>query len=206
MGLHHIDAALRRIVAIVQQLSSLVVRTRPALGKAGLGELIAGGIARFHRDFQLTAPVTVDNPAGELPLETNTEAFEEVLSKILINAWEAYDRPAGEPRPISVHTRVIERAGSGRFAEIRVDDEGHGLDAEIRHQIFEPFVSSKHTVGVGMGLTVARHALRNLGGEVSVADRAGGGASSVLRHPLERHAPLDDAEAEALARDPGTPV
>ena len=54
-----------------------------------------------------------------------------------------------------------------------------------------------------MGLTVARHALRNLGGEVSVVDGVNGGASSILRHPLERHAPLDDAEAEALARDPG---
>ena len=52
--------------------------------------------------------------------------------------------------------------------------------------MFEPFISSKHTVGVGMGLTVARHALRNLGGEVTMADRPGGGTVAVLMHPVER--------------------
>ena len=36
-----------------------------------------------------------------------------------------------------------------------------------------------------MGLTVARHALRNLGGEVIVVDRDGGGVSVVLTHPIE---------------------
>ena len=36
-----------------------------------------------------------------------------------------------------------------------------------------------------MGLTVARHALRNLGGEVTVLDREGGGASVFLTHPVE---------------------
>jgi C4-dicarboxylate-specific signal transduction histidine kinase len=52
--------------------------------------------------------------------------------------------------------------------------------------MFEPFISSKHTVGVGMGLTVARHALRNLGGEVTMTDRPGGGASAILMHPVEK--------------------
>ena len=36
-----------------------------------------------------------------------------------------------------------------------------------------------------MGLTVARHALRNLGGEVLVTDREGGGACVILTHPVE---------------------
>ena len=84
----------------------------------------------------------MENSLGELALETNTEVFEEVLSKILINAWEAYDRPEGEPRPITIHTRLLERPGEGKFAEIRVNDEGHGLDPEIRHQIFQTLRSS----------------------------------------------------------------
>jgi signal transduction histidine kinase len=37
-----------------------------------------------------------------------------------------------------------------------------------------------------MGLTVARHSMRNLGGEVTLADRPGGGAICTIRHPLER--------------------
>ncbi len=56
----------------------------------------------------------------------------------------------------------------------------------MRDTLFEPFVSTKETVGVGMGLTVARHALRNMGGEISLVDRAGGGVSAIVVHPLEK--------------------
>ena len=198
----HIDAALQRIVVIMRQLSSLVVRARPPLGPARLDQMIAGGVARFHRDYSLSAPVAVENPLAGQTMETNTEVLEEVLSKVLINAWEAYDLPADAPHPIEIRTRVIEPPGGGKFVEIRVDDRGRGVDPEIRDDVFEPFISSKHTVGVGMGLTVARHALRNLGGEVILMDRPGGGASAILRHPIERSAPLQDAEAGALARLP----
>jgi signal transduction histidine kinase len=52
--------------------------------------------------------------------------------------------------------------------------------------MFEPFISSKNTVGVGMGLTVARHSLRNMGGELTLEDRPGGGVIATLTHPIER--------------------
>jgi signal transduction histidine kinase len=35
-----------------------------------------------------------------------------------------------------------------------------------------------------MGLTVARHSLRNIGGDVSMEDRPGGGTIAVLLHPV----------------------
>jgi len=41
-------------------------------------------------------------------------------------------------------------------------------------------------VGVGMGLTVARHALRNMGGDVSMTDREGGGSVAILVHPISK--------------------
>ena len=61
-----------------------------------------------------------------------------------------------------------------------------GIDPEIRDNAFEPFTSTKHTVGVGMGLTVARHSMRNLGGEVTLLPLQGGGTVATIRHPLER--------------------
>jgi signal transduction histidine kinase len=84
-----------------------------------------------------------------------------------------------------VHTRIVDTAEEGRFIELRIDDQGRGIDPEVRDHMFEPFISTKHTVGVGMGLTIARHALRNLGGEAVVVDRPGGGSSAILTHPLE---------------------
>jgi C4-dicarboxylate-specific signal transduction histidine kinase len=184
-------------VGLVRQLSSLVVKAHPPLGKSRLSDLLAGGVARFHREHRLDAAVEMDVPIGELVLETNTEVFEEVLSKVLINAWEAYDNSPADPRPISLHARLIAPAPEGKFLEIQIDDRGRGIDPEIRDHLFEPFISTKHTVGVGMGLVVARHALRNLGGEVTLSDRPGGGASAVMRHPLGRRPSPEDAVFQA---------
>lgn len=181
------DGALQRIVAIIRQLASLS-RSTPPLEPVALQKLLEGAVARFHSDYKLTAPVAIENPLGELPIESNAEAFEEALSKVLINAWEAYGEDAGPNRPISLRTRRIEDAGTPKI-EITVDDAGRGLDPEIRENMFEPFTSTKRTVGVGMGLTIARHALQSLGGEISLVERRGGGSSAVLLHPVREGQP-----------------
>ena len=186
-NVQHVEDAVGRIVSIIKQLSTLVVKSRPPFIKAGLQRLLEGGVARFQNDHRLTAPVTIENPLGDILLETNYEILEEVLAKVLINAWESYTNRITDPRPVSIHTQIVETADEGRFVEIRIVDHGRGLDGDVRDKIFEPFVSTKNTVGVGMGLTVARHALRNLGGEVTMTDTPGGGATAVLLHPLDRY-------------------
>jgi two-component system, sensor histidine kinase and response regulator len=182
----HVEDAVQRIVSIIKQLSTLVVKSRPPLIKAGLQRLLEGSIARFHADYRLNAPVTIDNALGDFPVETNYEIFEEVLAKVLINGWESYPNNPRDPRPLSIHSRVAEKPDEGKFVEIRITDHGRGIDPDLRDKIFEPFVSTKNTVGVGMGLTVARHALRNLGGEVTMTDTPGGGTTAVIMHPVEK--------------------
>ena len=184
----HVEDAVQRIVTIIKQLSTLVVKSRPPLIQASLQQLIEGGIGRFHGDYKINAPVTIDNPLKELMIDTNFEIVEEVFAKVLINAWESYDNKTGDPRPLSIHTALVEKPDEGKFVEFRVTDHGRGIDSNIRDKMFEPFVSTKNTVGVGMGMTVARHALRNLGGEVTMTDTAGGGATAILMHPVEKRA------------------
>ena len=193
----NLDDAIQRIVGIVRQLSTLVVKSRPELTRVELPRLIDGGIRRFHSDYKLAAPVAVDNPLRDLEIDTNIETFEEVLSKVLMNAWEAYRQaPPEAPRPISIQTRLSERPRGEKLLELRVEDEGDGIPEDIRDRIFEPFVSSKRTVGVGMGLTIARHSLRSLGGEVTLLARPGGGAVAMLVHPVRDPRQRDRAEAD----------
>jgi len=185
-NVHHVEDAVQRIVAIIKQLSTLVVKSRPPLIKAGLQKLLDGGVARFRQESRVDAPITITNSLGDQPLETNYEILEDVIAKVLMNAWESYANNPGTSREISLQTRLIEKKEDGKMVEIRIVDQGRGIDAEIRDKMFEPFVSTKNTVGVGMGLTVARHALRNLGGDVVMTDTPGGGATAILLHPLEK--------------------
>jgi len=180
-----VENAVQRIVSIIRQLSSLVVKSRLPLVRCKLNEVIAGAVARYQSENKITRPVLIDNPLGEHPIDTHVEIFEDVLGKVLINAWEAYDDKPDDRRPIWLRAALVEKS-DGKMIEITIEDAGRGIREDMRDHMFEPFISSKHTVGVGMGLTVARHALRNLEGEIFLSDREGGGTRAVLQHPVER--------------------
>jgi len=181
----NVENAVQRIVAIIKQLSMLIVKARLPLARCKLNEALAGAVARFQQENDITQPVIVDNPLGEQIFETHLEVFEDVIGKILLNGWEAYDDKPASERKLWLRTALVGKPDD-RMIEITIEDAGHGINEEIRDHMFEPFISTKHTVGVGMGLTVARHALRNLGGEVLLHDRPGGGATALLTHPVER--------------------
>ena len=179
-----VENAVQRIVSIIKQLSSLVIKSRLPLVRCKLSEVIDGAIARYQAENKITQPVTIDNPLGDHPIDTNVEIFEDIVGKILINAWESYgEKPAAE-RAISLRTAIVDKS-EGRMIEITIRDSGGGISETLRDHMFEPFISSKHTVGVGMGLTIARHALRNLGGEVNLHSVKTGGTSAVIIHPVE---------------------
>ena len=190
----HVDEAVHRIVVIIKQLSTLLIRTRPPLVRTSLQRALESGVSRYQQEYKILQPVAISNPLGAQMFDTNLEVFEDVVAKILINAWESYGE--GHPennRPITISTERLDRPHEPPVIVIKIMDQGRGLDSEVRDHMFEPFISSKRTVGVGMGLTVARHALRNLGGEVSLEPRPEGGVVAVLTHPIEKR-PLPPQE------------
>ena len=79
---------------------------------------------------------------------------------------------------------LIEVCGeaSTRGYTIRVLDRGHGVPADLRSRIFEPFVSGRPN-GTGLGLAVCNGILRAHGGSIEAHDREGGGSEFVVQLP-----------------------
>jgi signal transduction histidine kinase len=142
-------------------------------------------VARFQATQPITAPVIVENALGNIHLDTQREMIEDVLLKLIQNAFESYGEKPTTERTVWLRTTLLNKPEC-RMLEITVADDGVGIDENIRDSMFEPFVGTKSKVGGGMGLTVARHSMRNLGGEVALVNRIGGGAVAVITHPLER--------------------
>lgn len=183
----NLDCAIQRIVGIIRQLTSLVVKSRLPTIPVPLDQLIDSTLRRFRADQKHEDAIEVDNPLGALPIHTHVEVFEDALHKILVNARESYGESHHGPRPITLRTSLLdENTPEGRIIALKVSDHGRGIDPSVRDHMFEPFISSKNTVGVGMGLTVARHSLRNMGGDLTVDSRPGGGVTATLTHPVER--------------------
>ena len=79
---------------------------------------------------------------------------------------------------------------SCRDGSIEVRDEGAGLEPGEEEQVFERFrrgsAATSGPKGSGLGLPIARALARRWGGEVTLAPRAGGGASATIALPLCR--------------------
>jgi signal transduction histidine kinase len=66
---------------------------------------------------------------------------------------------------------------------IQVDDDGPGLPQGAGEKLFEPFVrgdTARGQGGLGLGLTLARAVARAHNGDLTLANREGGGARAVL--------------------------
>jgi two-component system OmpR family sensor kinase len=86
-------------------------------------------------------------------------------------------------------TRVVLRAArEADGVKIVVEDDGPGIPAGEREQVFAPFYRldrsrDRATGGFGLGLSIARKAVQLHGGSLTVEDGSMGGAKMVIRLP-----------------------
>lgn len=187
------DTAVQRMVNIVRQLSIITHDERYARTRHPLDGLMQSAIRRFREEHGVEAPIDIRNAAGGTLIETNPEVFEGVIGRLLINAWEAYPRDHEGERLLEVECFKDPKPGTHRLL-IKVLDRGAGIAPEIEHTLYEAFVTTKTSVGRGLGLTIARHSVRNLDGDLHLENRPGGGAVATITYPLPR-----PAEAAAAA-------
>jgi nitrogen fixation/metabolism regulation signal transduction histidine kinase len=132
---------------------------------------------------------TRDNhPAVELKLderlsevEADTVRVRQLLHNLIRNAMEAME--GQDDAHVKIETRPVEEAGR-EMAEIRVSDNGPGIDPETLEQIFEPYVTTK-TKGTGLGLAIVKKLVDEHGGTVSAESLEDGGACISVRLPVK---------------------
>ena len=90
-------------------------------------------------------------------IETDPGEFGQAILNLAVNARDAMAKGGN----IVVGTRVVEldaaftqthqNMSPGRFVEVHVEDDGHGIDPETLKRVFDPFFSTKDQ-GKGTGL------------------------------------------------------
>jgi signal transduction histidine kinase len=86
------------------------------------------------------------------------------------------------------HARVRLAGGDGEIVAV-IDDDGPGIPDRDRERVFSPFVRletsrSRDTGGTGLGLSVARAAIRAHGGDIVLENRAEGGLRVTVTLPV----------------------
>lgn len=179
------DNAINRMVNIVRQLGTIANHERFELSSLEIIDLLEGSIERFKKECE--AVVTIErefNIAQDARISANAETFESLVGQLLSNAWDSYKKNTPpENRNITLRASIRRDQGPS-LLELQIMDQGEGIAPEVQEHLFEPFITTKTAVGRGMGLTIARHTLRNLGGELRVTENPGRGVTATMIHPL----------------------
>lgn len=179
------DHAINRMVIIIRQLGTIANNERYEMTLLQIDKLLRNSIQRFQSEYNVEAVVSVESDIETTAaINANAETFEIILGKLLINAWESYPKKTPiEERKIALTAGINRERGPAKL-EIKVADEGCGIPASIKDTLFEPFITTKTAVGRGMGLTISRHTMRNINGDVQVRNNDGDGVTATLTHPL----------------------
>jgi len=174
---------MTRIVALTQQIGSITGELRGFARRAtgvsrsvSIDDAIAGALLLLGDRIRTTAARINYEPAGrEVAVIAEHVRLEQVLVNLLQNALDS----AGERSVIDIVVTL-----TGQSVEVAIGDDGPGLSARARADLFQPFSTTKPD-GLGLGLVISRGIMVDFGGDL-VAHNPPSGAEFVMRLQVAR--------------------
>lgn len=125
-----------------------------------VAQLWKGARVRVEKDYEANLPL--------VPLDEGL--CEQAFVNIVQNAYDAMSAEGGVLRVTVASTRRNTRERNDvDGVEIRIADSGPGIPAELREQIFNPFVTTKKS-GVGLGLSIVSKIVDGHHGSIRIED------------------------------------
>jgi signal transduction histidine kinase len=167
-------AEVGRLGALVEALLALARAdtSREPAGRVEVDAVVRESVSAWsaladERGVRLTAAVPHATPA-----RTSEGRLRQVLDNLLENALEVSPRGSA----ITVETR-----SAPPWLELRIRDEGPGLEPDERTRAFDRFWRKRSGEGSGLGLAIVRRLVEQDGGTVELLDAPGHGLEAVVR-------------------------
>lgn len=169
-----------RAAKIVSRVRTYLKRSEPLLDPVDPGEIIAttAGLAGAEAQ-RLGVELRVELPAVLPKIRADRIMLEQLVLNLVRNAIDAM-RDVTAPRRLTIMCRP-----AGQMLETTVADQGPGIAAADRENIFRPFFTTKPD-GMGMGLNICRSIIEFHGGRLWVTDGPEGGAVFHFTLPITR--------------------
>lgn len=192
VSLRRIEEEAARMGVLVEDLLLLAHtdETRPmALTAVDLGELLRDA-AHDARAQEPDRPVVVEAPDCVV-IQGDEDRLRQAVGNLVTNALQ--HTPPKTPLALRAST-------DDQMVTITVEDSGAGLDEDMLEHVFERFwrrdqSRSRDTGGAGLGLAIVDAIVRGHGGVVSADNNAAGGASFVVRLPVDPQQTLTKSPA-----------
>jgi signal transduction histidine kinase len=171
-----IEQEVRRIEATLQTFLDFARPVRTEREPIDLQQVLAAvaGLIRVRAEKQ-KVKVIVETPPGPITILASPGHFRQVFMNRTLNALDAMTSGG----TLMVRAR---RDGGGQV-DVEVADSGPGIAPSKWPRLFTPYASNKET-GLGLGLVISRRIVEEYGGTIGAVNRAGGGASFMVRIPI----------------------
>ncbi|BCJ92290.1 hypothetical protein IZ6_30250 [Terrihabitans soli] len=161
---------------IIRRMRNFVARGETDREATHLGRLVeeASALALVGaKAMDLRVKLNLDAAIG--PVLVDKVQIQQVILNLTRNAIESMiDAPR---RELVLSTELKDK----KTATVAVADTGTGLSADVKAQLFQPFVTTKED-GLGVGLSVSRTIIEAHSGQIWAEDNPGGG--TVFRFTL----------------------
>ena len=167
---------------LTETIGSFTEVYAPVSGEAApvIVEDLLGCVADLQR-YQRNLPaieIELRLPGGLPPVRGEESTLRHLLLSLLMNAKQAMGH--GQHGAVVLAATVAEG-----MVELRLEDNGPGMTAELLETACEPFVTTRPGA-LGIGLTVSRCLARRHGGELTLAPSPRGGTAAIVALPTWR--------------------
>lgn len=185
-GIHDAGKRASRIVADMLAFSR---RSDAEFAPTRVDEILDTVIRLAASDYDLKkkydfrqVKIIKDYDPNLVEISCDRTEIEQVMLNLVKNAAQAMNE-AGTPQPRRI---ILRTRRKGNDAFLQVEDNGPGMDEDIRHRVFEPFYTTKRGgKGTGLGLSVSYFIITEQhGGEISVSSTLGQGSCFTIRLPV----------------------
>jgi signal transduction histidine kinase len=182
------EEGLRRAANLTQRLLAFARRQPLTPKPVNLSALIDGMRELIHQSAGEHVEVVL-NLRAVWPTLCDVNQMENVILNLAINARDAM--PDGgrleiETRDVANMVPPLEPddAAAADYIELRVRDNGSGMDEETRRQAIDPFFTTKPLgQGTGLGLSTAFGFVRQSGGHLGIESEPGSGTTITILLP-----------------------
>ncbi|GAA4438931.1 ATP-binding protein [Bremerella cremea] len=176
-----------RIAHLVMDMLSFSKEREPDRSNASLNDVVEDVVNLMRNRAKENNVVLEFRPDIDLPMGLfDDEGIHRAALNVVTNAIDAVLEVENPRVVVSTEFREAERE-----LVCTVEDNGHGIPAEMIEKVFSAFESTKGNRGTGLGLPVSQKVLQEHGGDVDVSSEPGKGTRFTLRFPWV-HVPTDD--------------
>ncbi len=192
--------ASRRAAELTKKLLVFSKKQLVSLEAIDLAEVVVEFASMLRRIVGNDIVLEIIQAHAPLALLADRTQIEQVILNMVMNARQAM--PNGGKVTVAV-ARVAAGEPSRYFAELRVTDEGHGMDGTTAQRLFEPFFTTK-AQGTGLGLAVVHGIVQQHNGTITVETSPGCGTTFRMLFPMSSYPVSDDTERLRLKAPRGS--